>query len=910
MSPDQLQASTRPLPPARTSVYSPYPSVPDWLMAQAKLGEAEARESEEKRIQQWVTLIRRYRGQSLSDKIGVFSPNGSNKWLGDDIDASNLRPLNIVKSAVRANTSSMIQARVSIGIEPATSEHKGAAAVAEGIYRFLENRDWTSHLETRIANLAQLSACAFLKSTFDQNQDGCSTNTANFGTIKMPQAGSFACANCGARGAYTPDFLEQSNQSIDGEQRALQQPLEAQPGAEDEQPPQQQSAAFACPECDSMAAEIVSEPSEFEIEAITGYTRQNLGDNTTEIVSPFEIRVSAKGTAGGQLEGADYFERHYLMTRAQIKEKYPRVKIDGAPKAVSFALQWQYALENNLQSIPATLSGQTNSFATADNASNGNRDEDLFEVRDIYLGRKRFAHYRSPANFEFENPDGSRVSMRAGNKFDEAEFSGDKTQKPLKNIKQVVINEQLCELTKADFCREYKPAHFLPDAWSFWSEAFTEILEPQGSINDLNTIIMLHLEKNSIASIVYDEQQFDGEDFDSDLIPTRKGAIDRERPIGDYFKVLEPPQLGGEPVNYMTFLLNIKNDLTGIQPAALGQAQPGTPYAAQLLQKQSSLGLLTPSQQSKAQAKVGWTWDQLFLAQKHWPSTRFEEIKAQYGEEWKQADIESFLECDLSKALQINYVEGSEIPTTLMEREVKLQAFLQTVAALATSAPGVVTPDLLQEVVSKLADYADVDVDFNNMEADERLASSRYQRLKAVLEQANEGAMPLPLGINQESGQIDYSAAVGQVIKAAAAMVVPEAENHATHKEFWADHLRALLAEDHPDELAIAVFLGMHEQHSQAEVYLAQKQMQMQLAAQAPAMQMQQQQQAAQIEQQQQLAAASSEQQSAENEQQQAAAVEQQAIQSLEAEAQREHDLEIQAREHDHENALAQATKE
>jgi hypothetical protein len=100
-----------------------------------------------------------------------------------------------------------------------------------------------------------------------------------------------------------------------------------------------------------------------------------------------------------------------------------------------------------------------------------------------------------------------------------------------------------------------------------------------------------------------------------------------------------------EGLNFVLF--EIAPTVGGPQPAAVGAPQPGEPYSAQLLQRQSSLGLLAPSQQSKANVKCGW--GQRPAAARPGagrPSVSRSSAPAS-ASEWKDQDVEAFVNCDV-----------------------------------------------------------------------------------------------------------------------------------------------------------------------------------------------------------------------------------------------------------------------
>lgn len=813
-------------------------TTPDgYLLQQADSIEKKVKECEEELVRLWVTIIRRQRadGVNISDSVGVFSPNGTGRWL--DVSATNLRPLNIVAPAIKSNTSTVTQAGVALDVKPATSEHKGIASIAEAVYSFLEARDWTESLENRIAELAQTSSSAFIRSYFDDECDEpTKMSVPDVIDTTLGDMGTFACESCGREGEFdAKDLVKMHDEYADTDFQG----------------------DLYCPECGGKA-QILEYPEE-SYAASVSFTEVENGDTRTETVSAFEVRMDLIGTEGGEFHRGEFFERHKLRSRQWIEENCPGIQLDK-PKQPSYSLRWQHALQHGLKNVKDEW-----------NASKEQKEDDLFEVREIYLKPKKYRRFASKHVWNMRGANGETIfTMDAGETYEEAikrnqnqerqgnptlnlsadnfamgegdetgtsdgikQIRQDNSSKSVKGICFWVCDGKIIKPPYfADFTKEYSIVQFAPDAYSAWARPFSIILSISDDVTTINTLMMLHLEKNSIANVVVDTNMFDFSDFEQDFVPTREGSnLAADGDIRRHFAVVNPPQLGGEPVNYMSFLLKISNDLSGVQPAAVGASQPGQPYAAQLLQVNQSQGLLSPYLKSKAQAKVCWFRQQLKLAQDHWSEEQFKRIESQYGAEWKEADLEAFYNADLDSDIIVTYKEGSEIPSTLQQREIKFNNFVQQVFQLAQMNPAAIRPQMIQELVGRMAGYADVSFDANNYEGERRLAQSRYERLREACRLFTEQGFS---AVDPRTGESVLDEAALHIISQARVTPNPVSENHESHKEFWADHLRALSAEDEPDEILEACMGAMWGLHDKAEVTLAQMQAQNQIEAQAP----------------------------------------------------------------------------
>jgi len=269
--------------------------------------------------------------------------------------------------------------------------------------------------------------------------------------------------------------------------------------------------------------------------------------------------------------------------------------------------------------------------------------------------------------------------------------------------------------------------------------------------------------------------------------------------------------------------MEMKQDVTLATPALMGQSQPNEPYHAQLLQKQSSLGLLAPSQTSKAAAKVKTARQWLKNDQKYWTDEDTEEL-LKLNSEWNEDNIKAFLDCNIDTDLIMGYAEGSEIPQSLIEREVKLNKLFQDVMALAGVAPQLIKPEMINEVFGEMIQTAGLSIDFNNVENSEKLAEARYDRLAEMIKMSP---------INTDNPQINQGLA--QQITA-----LPQFQPFPTEQfdiliEFFTDKATSESAKDEPNYLLLTCLNALIELEQNAKVMDAQKMTAMQVAAQQPA---------------------------------------------------------------------------
>src|SRR5689334_21467946 len=93
-----------------------------WLLDFAKQRYEANRRGETTRTQIAVSLHRRFRGSTLSDRIGRFIPGGTGLWKGDgaeDLDGVDIKCINITKRAIQMNQAALGSATVAIQNERA-----------------------------------------------------------------------------------------------------------------------------------------------------------------------------------------------------------------------------------------------------------------------------------------------------------------------------------------------------------------------------------------------------------------------------------------------------------------------------------------------------------------------------------------------------------------------------------------------------------------------------------------------------------------------------------------------------------------------------------------------------------------------------------------------------------------------
>jgi len=779
--------------------------------AEAILTECE--QTEKLRYQPSFTLARRYRHGNQIDLYGIFN-NVTGEWT-DNIETDELYSQNIIQPNIRANSSAIVSAPVTV-IAEATSRNpraRGGSQVADAVIELLDEEICTSKFKMFLANQGQLAGGCFAEVFFNPYSDDEMAIPIE-GEIGVTTPGSYYCTSCGYEGEIT-ELL--------------------------------QNGVMPCDKCGS-DADVLEEPQEEKIKKLFGYERIACGREEVSLSSVYEWRIDPKNTQEGDIDRALWIEHHYLMTKHELEQCFPDFDIDKIErKEMSYPLKWQRELNKGVQNVFSSVYSGLSSTQTR-------RDEDqLYEVRKIWLRKESYADYVLPSDISFPASRYTEaIQLKAGTRLQDEFPHG---------ICYYTCADAVIGLREGIVKDEVSYFLFLSDPNSAWGIPLTIMLNMQDDVTSLFTIIMQHLRKHSMANIVAYSQMFSRKDFSQDIIMTRAGEY-IDRPIREYYDVIQPPQLGNMPFEMLNFQFGSVKEATLVMPALKGDPQANQPYAAQALQQQQAYGILTACMQSLADFKCRIMRQLLKIVHAHWSEEKFDYLKERFGDEWKEEYVEAFLECDVERDIKIKHIDGTEMPATVVEREQKLQMLITFVGQLQQMSPELANPLVLNELMSKLMELSGVGVDYNNTEADDTVAYERYEYLKERCKELTEAGYEVKdvhAGVTDPQMLDPY---ILEILMSPPMEVFPGQENHDIHKEYYGDQLRSLIAEEDAkrNNNLIEGLVGLCLMHDLATVAKAQWETQKQMMAQAPLLQMQQ-------AQQQQQAAQAAEQQSAQSEQ-------------------------------------------
>lgn len=794
-----------------------------------------------------VLLRKRLRDMTLDDNLGVFDSYGN--W--GSVSGASFYRMNIIKPMIKATTAAICSADHKIKISPRVAKNataEMAAEVCKALRDLKSEQQWTHILQEQLATEPQVSSGVFLKVNWNPKAESpLQSSVANWVEEEFQTGGAAICEACGEE---TP---------VDGEIIG-----------------EEEFQTIPCGVCGAMA-QVTTAPDKQIMDVLGDASFFEAGDTETTVVPSWEIVMDSKGTYAGNIKAARWMVHRYLVDEDELTMDYTEseAEISGALSVEwSYPLRWQHALQTGNEDVYR---------------DDGVAVDSLKEVKDLYLTPQMYRVLELETELCLGKKENPRFFVPAGKGFADGKFNGQSFDKPPVLCFRTV-GDNLIDIFPCDFREQFIYISFLSNPSSFWALFLTEMLPLQDVVNYMFTVQIFHTRRNARTTKVLNSGAYNPEDVEKDIVLTKE-AYPYDQPIGNTFGVIPSATLSSEPMNLIQTALAVRGEVGGVQPAMMGQSAPSEPYAAQRQQLEQSLGQLLPFSKSIALGKTAWTIRQLKEIQANAPEEDFLFL-LKMNSDWTEEYIEAFLKCNLDTDIIIDYEKGSESPRSLFVRELALRQFIGDLAALTQMNPQYILdkPELMDEILSRIAQFSNIGIDVGNTEAEMRVASVRFDKISEMVSQIP----PAPDGTPPELIEM----MVQQIISMPGVMP-SEYEDAGTEIEFYRDKINREMAMDEPNMLLIACCEGMIKQHKAGVVAEGQEDMAMQMAVQAPMMQ---QQAAMQEESANQDAARQEESEARQAEQQsQSAATERGAAKQERLEAaqlsamEREHEAELQA---------------
>lgn len=656
-----------------------------------------------KLTEMYVTMHRRFRGVTVGDQFGYFGtrPDTAGYWIDFDPERDGeVHPINIVRPDIRANTSALLQVNVGVDVEPTNQDAKNRdrAEKLQKLVDYFERHTWTEEERTLIFDGIQKEGTVLVENYQDPDA-GCEQTLYEPREIKS-FAAKFRCEGCGKSGSK--EIPEEDVESYNLPQ-------------------------VPCPFCGGPASTIVEEVVNYGLEEKPHYT----ADIQHRLWSGFNFVIDRRGARRKGIQSAKYLQIMDLVDRAELEADYPQFTFE-APFEWSWQLKCQHALAN----------ADWNILWTYWSPGQESTEWDLFEKRRVFLHESAYRNYVSPSDWEFVDGNGKvKLTVQRGQTLVEA--AEETWGKKVGGLCLVFVNDRLIDIIDPEeddpnFRNRFTDVHFLRDSGSYHSVPNWDSKQIQDDITLFNTLKTETTARNSIRPVWFNSQVFDITDFGREYIPSKDGALDPDQ--GDISKAVFQPTVAktADDVNeHLQFLLGIRREVSGVQPAMLGEAQPNQPYAAQRQQLEQSFGLLTACSKSYAQMKVHSTKQKIKMAFDTWTLEQFQDVASRNGDTWTEEDVVDLVSTDLDKDVVIDYVPGTEVPQGNLTKELKFWNGVREALPLIQAAlqAGTLDPDTFRQLLKRIDEFADFDFDLSGKETADAVAQKRFAKLSEVCDE-------------------------------------------------------------------------------------------------------------------------------------------------------------------------------
>lgn len=634
-----------------------------------------------------VTMNRRDRGLTISDMVGGWGTRRTTdgRWLDYDPDADGaVHPINIVQPALRANTNACLQSSPVIEVSSANQSalHKQIAMKWQNVANYFERFDWDENTRTILFDGLQKSGLYLTEVYLDRY------GSVDVSAPKDAGVAIFACAKCGMNGIT-----------------------------------QTEEEAVECPQCGEQAD--TQSISEYNV----GEQQAPMFNIENRLIPFYNIAVDRYNAKIKGLAGAKWLQIHELIDRPTLESAYPQFLFNG-DNQWNFQLRCDYALANADWRYLGV--GATYDRALTDGF-------ELFECRYIYLHEDAYINYVAPADYKFVNGHGKETfRIKRGQTIPEAYYEMYK-ENP-EGMKFVWQADRLLDIVSpedetVDFRKRFTDVHWQRSSTSYYSSPNYSIVTIQDDITLLNTMNHNIIARNAVIPTYYNSLTFQDSDFSKEYIGTSNSALLPDGDISKHITQLPIPTPSPHLSNQLSFLWQIKDSVSQVQPALRGEQQKGETYGAQRQQLEQSYGLLSSVLKSYANMLVNNFKQKAQMAARYWTLEQFQAVGSMFGEPWTEQDVKEMTEINFEQDLVVSYQNGSEMPSTNLDREMKFFQGLNQLVPLLQMSPDLVGKDKLTKILAKIDEYSDFDFDLTGLEVNELIAQKQAIELYQLCQQ-------------------------------------------------------------------------------------------------------------------------------------------------------------------------------
>lgn len=732
------------------------------ILAAIDRRETEAKRGEKKRLPLCVTLHYRY----MNDHASYWDKDLG--WV--NVPGGGLMTWPIIGRVVWANTANWLATKIGVEAQVSNSDPflKGAEIVCQQLYPQFETDLWTDQNEALMSLYCQLYC----------NWFGYSEMSKDEGYVKIPEAGSikieaadpeFYCKECGAGGPAT-DMATETPKDLAGPQR--------------------------CPECGQESAFVeASEDGEHDVESITNYRDTPKLKNTFRVVPSFLIRADELNSKAGDFSEAHWFFYYTLHHRYELKAAYGKAaeklkESDG--KEWNDGVKWWHALETNT----APLS-QTEHYSE----SVKNRDDDLLQTCRHWFVQGVFSNWTAPEDFELDS-DKCKFDIKKGETVAE---SFKRRGKPYVGLFVITSGKTILWIGSQKHKDRWVAGLWLMNGASAWGKPQQELLDIQEGLNNFFSMFHEHGMRSSMPHLILDGTMLDHNNLKNKAggVSYTKKGVPRTHPLKWYYERIDPARMSGDMVEIWSLMQQGVDDISGVSKASIGQSDSANrTMGGQALLTQRSMGLLIPSQKSKGTAKGIAFKQYLKNAQLYWDDDQIRQVLSNQDKSWDDLNIQAFRQLSIECDVDVKTTEGSDIPVTYMEREMRM---------MQTMASGVLwNPEIPIQLRAQVARLANIDFDPDNIESERRHQSAVLKKLRAACQYVEEQGLGYIYA--PETGMTINPAMIEKMQTMPGVEILPDTENLEFAVQFFNSHLLAAHTAEKPDQLFIAVLQKRVEQ--------------------------------------------------------------------------------------------------
>lgn len=554
-------------------------------------------------------------------------------------------------------------------------------------------------------------------------------------------------------------------------------------------------------ECGNDSFTMYEEPQTVEDQLVSQFELVKTGEAELVIKDGLDVSMDPNGKPADIKSCQWIVIRGTLVQKAELKRLYPHLKLEGAPK-------WSYQTRLKMGLIR---------FQNGEVGPTTESDKTLYEPIQHYLRLNEYQDYCAPSQFKL----GNKVILERGETF--------KDKYPKGMVFEVVNENEVCFVDGEDI--RVSSSLWISDGLSPEGLGAKAGLGPCRSANMLVNLGMEGESRALTGALIYYPEVIDGNHLEgaNTNIPTKPDFALNGRPLSDFIHPVKVSGLTQETLALLELMKQHAQEAMGIPDVMIGQdTSTDKTFGGQALRSRNALGLLTPKTQSTARAKELWLAHQLDIIQQFYSPEALRQFGARSGNEWQDDEIQAFFDADFDKAITISYIEGTEIPESRFDKQMRLR---QDVAAMLIP----LTPEL-QHQFAKESNYDAPDV--NNYESNLRLAEKRYrvvsEAINPEMDQAYQQTQMMIAGVvDPQTGQPVPNTIIMQALNNPMLQVYPEVENHDQMMAFWGQKVREMAASVNASPLLLAMCDAMVQKHKGVAVNVGMEQQQIEGMAEA-----------------------------------------------------------------------------